>query len=159
MLQTLHPETAEHYAVVRELFIEYAEELGHDLGFQCFDEELENLPGPYAPPRGCLLLVKEGHEWVGCVGMRGLSETICEMKRMYVRPAFRRQGIGRRLTEEVIRVAKEIGYERMRLDTLAPMTAARRLYESMGFCEIAPYYHNPIAGAVFYELDLSAVRP
>ncbi|HUU99139.1 MAG TPA: GNAT family N-acetyltransferase, partial [Phycisphaerae bacterium] len=88
-----------------------------------------------------------------------LSETICEMKRMYVRPAWRRQGLGRRLTEEIIRIAGEIGYERMRLDTLAPMTPARRLYESMGFRQIEPYYHNPIEGAVFYELDLGSRRP
>ncbi len=155
MLQILHPEKAEHFAVVRELFVEYAEELGHDLGFQQFDEELGTLPGTYAPPGGCLLVAREGDDWVGCVGLRGSSETICEMKRMYVRPAWRRQGVGRRLTEEIIRVAGEIGYERMRLDTLASMTAVRRLYESVGFRQIEPYYHNPIAGAVFYELDLS----
>jgi ribosomal protein S18 acetylase RimI-like enzyme len=158
MLETLHPESAEHYAVVRELFVEYAEELGHDLGFQQFDEELGTLPGAYAPARGCLLLVKEGADWVGCVGLRGLSETICEMKRMYVRPAWRRQGVGRRLAEEIIRVAGEIGYERMRLDTLASMTAVRGLYESIGFRQIEPYYHNPIEGAVFYELELRGSR-
>ena len=158
MLQVFQAESVEHYAIVRELFVEYAGELGHDLAFQQFDEELGTLPGAYAPPRGCLLLVKEGDDWVGCVGLRGLSETICEMKRMYVRPAWRRQGVGRRLTEEINRVAGEIGYERMRLDTLASMTAVRRLYESIGFRQIEPYYHNPIEGAVFYELELRGSR-
>jgi len=155
MLRILPTQSPDQYAAVRELFVEYAAELGHDLAFQEFDEEVETLPGVYAPPGGCLLLAREGDDWVGCVGLRGSSETICEMKRMYVRPAWRRQGVGRRLTEEIVRIAAEIGYERMRLDTLAPMAPARRLYESIGFRQIEPYYHNPIAGAVFYELDLS----
>ena len=154
MLRLLPARTAEHYAIARELFVEYAQQLGHGLEFQHFDQELETLPGPYAPPGGCLLLARDGDQWVGSVGMRPRSTTICEMKRMYIRPAYRRRGVGRQMAHELIRVAREIGYERMRLDTLAPMTPARRLYESIGFCQIQPYYNNPIEGAVFYELDL-----
>lgn len=157
MLRIFQAQSAEHYAVARTLFVEYAEQLGHDLCFQRFDQELESLPGAYAPPTGRLLLATRSDEWIGCVGLRGFeaSATICEMKRLYVRPSFRRQGIGRRLAEEVIRAARTIGYQRMRLDTLRAMEPARALYRLLGFCEIAPYYHNPIDDVVFYELDLA----
>jgi ribosomal protein S18 acetylase RimI-like enzyme len=154
MLRIFSAQDVEHHAIARVLFVEYAEQLGHGLEFQQFDRELETLPGPYAPPQGCLLLASDGNDWIGCVALRPQSATICELKRMYIRPAYRRRGIARRMTAEIIRIARQIGYERMRLDTLAPMTPARRLYESMGFRQIEPYYHNPIDGAVFYELDL-----
>ena len=138
--------------------MEYAEQLGHDLCFQDFQRELETLPGAYGPPTGCLLLVKAGDQWVGCAALRKGGNGVCEMKRMYIRPAWRRRGIARELAQELIRIAREIGYERMRLDTLASMTPARQLYESIGFRQVEPYYHNPIPGAVFYELDLRAAR-
>ena len=142
---------------VRELFGQYAESLGFNLDFQDFKAEMADFPGHYAPPEGCLLIAYYDNKLAGCVGMRKFNEGICEMKRMYVRSAWRRQGVGRRLTEEIIRVAKNLGYERMRLDTLASMTAVRRLYESIDFRQIEPYYHNPIEGAVFYELNLRTV--
>lgn len=154
MLRVFQIETPEHLAVARELFEEYAEQLGHDLEFQQFSQELENLPGTYAPPRGRLLLATWGPAVVGCVGLREQSPAICEMKRMYVRPDFRRRGIGRRLAVEIIAAARQIGYERMRLDTLRPMNVPRALYQSLGFQEVSAYYNNPIPGAVFLELDL-----
>lgn len=155
----LRASQAEHLLAARRLLVEYAAELGHDLCFQDFARELETLPGAYAPPTGCLLLARAPHEWVGCVALRRVAAGVCEMKRMYVRPAWRGGGIGRRLAQEVIAVARRIGYARMRLDTLAPMAAARGLYESLGFRQIEPYYHNPLPGAVFYELDLSGPAP
>ena len=158
MLRIFQAETSEHYAAARELFEEYAAGLGHDLCFQHFSDELAALPGAYAPPRGRLLLARSDDVAVGCIALREQSATICEMKRMYIRPAWRRRGIARELAQELIRIAREIGYERMRLDTLASMTPARQLYESIGFRQVEPYYHNPIPGAVFYELDLRAAR-
>lgn len=156
MLRIVEAETPKHYAAARALWEEYAEELGHDLEFQRFSEELETLPGAYAPPGGCLLLATCDEELVGCVALRRQTPTICEMKRMYVRPGFRGQGIGRRLAVEIIAIAKRIGYARMRLDTLESMTVPRALYRSLGFTEIAPYYDNPLPGAGFFELDLTA---
>ena len=148
-------DSSEHYAVAHELFLEYAAQLGHDLCFQNFEEELAALPGIYTSPAGGLLLATIGDEYAGCVALRGVDQIICEMKRLYVRPPFRRRGLGRRLAEEVIIRARAAGYEHMRLDTLRSMELARALYHSLGFSEIAPYYHNPIEDAVFYELNLS----
>jgi putative acetyltransferase len=139
---------------VRALFIEYAESLGFDLCFQDFEGELEGLPGEYAPPGGRILIADEGGEAAGCVALRDLGGGCCEMKRLYVRPRFRRGGTGRALAEEIVKIARDEGYERMRLDTISTMTAANALYGSMGFVEIEPYRHNPISGAVYLELDL-----
>jgi ribosomal protein S18 acetylase RimI-like enzyme len=144
----------EHLATVRELFSEYAQSLDINLCFQNFNQEMAELPGKYAPPAGRLLLAWNGTQAAGCVALRALGGGICEMKRLYVRPPFRRSGIGRLLAEEVIAAARRIGYERMRLDTLSLMRAAIALYESLGFRRIGPYYHNPCAGAVFMELAL-----
>lgn len=140
--------------VVRALFKEYALSLGIDLDFQDFDRELAGLPGGYAPPAGRLILARQEEQVLGFVGLRKFSGKICEMKRLYVRPGFRGKGIGRGLARAVIAEAREIGYRRMRLDTLPWMDGAIALYRSLGFKEIESYRHNPIEGARFMELVL-----
>ena len=145
----------EHIEQTRTLFLEYAASLGFSLCFQSFDEELKSLPGAYAAPSGRLLLAQYEHQAAGCVALRKLEGQICEMKRLYVGPAYRGQGLGRILVERVIAEARGIGYERMRLDTIASsMKDAIALYRKMGFKEIAPYRENPIAGALYMELLL-----
>ena len=150
--------TGRNIKLVRTLFSEYADSLGFDLSFQWFDEELRTLPGDYARPKGCLLLAECGGQAAGCVALRPLEEEICEMKRLYVRPAFRGLGIGRALAEAVVRQARELGYSHMRLDTLPSMAAARALYASLGFEPTGSYRYNPIEGAVFMELKLGPER-
>ena len=140
---------------VRELFREYADGTGLDLCFQGFDEELESLPGRYAPPEGRLLLAESGAQDAGCVALRKLDDGICEMKRLYVRLPFRGRGVGQALAFASVEAARDIGYKSMKLDTLATMTSAIALYRSMGFREIPPYYPNPLAGVLYFELPLS----
>lgn len=147
-------ETDKDIEIVRTLFAEYADSLGFDLGFQGFEEELANLPGCYAPPEGCILLAKYNEEIAGCVALRKLSDGICEGKRLYVKPEFRGLKIGRKLAEAIIEEAREIGYSRIRADTVGSMKTALALYMSLGFKKIEPYRHNPIEGAVFIELEL-----
>lgn len=154
MLRTYPVQTNEDLASAKFLFEEYAESLGFDLDFQGFDEELANLPGEYAPPKGYLLLAEYEGQLAGCVALKQLEDPICEMKRLYVRPEFRGLGIGRALAEAVIAQARNIGYTRMRLDTAPSMEAARTLYRSLGFRQIGPYRYNPIEGAIFMELEL-----
>ncbi|HEX7336208.1 MAG TPA: GNAT family N-acetyltransferase [Gemmatimonadales bacterium] len=146
---------AEDLATVRGLFEEYAASLDFDLCFQGFQQELAELPGDYAPPAGRILLARVENDTAGCVALRPIGADICEMKRLYVRAAFRGLGAGRMLVERTIQEAREAGYRRMRLDTLASMTAAQRLYRRLGFREIAPYRTNPVQGAAFLELDLT----
>lgn len=143
----------------RELFQEYAASLGVDLCFQSFDEELAALPGNYAPPYGRLILASHGGAPAGCVGLRRLATGICEMKRLYVRPAFRGLGIGHLLVDRIVDEAVAAGYQRMRLDTLPSMGAARGLYCARGFREIPPYTRNPVPGALFLELELQPGSP
>ena len=154
MLRIFQAETDEHVAQVHTLFIEYAGCVGHDLEFQHFSDELSSLPGSYAPPTGRLLLAAEGDELVGCVALRQQTPEICEMKRLYIREPFRGRGFGRQMAIAVIDAARQIGYKRMRLDTLATMTIPRSLYQSLGFVGVDPYYDNPIPGATFFELEL-----
>ena len=138
-----------------DLLREYADSLGFDLGFQGFDDELAGLPGRYAEPGGRMLLASHLGVVVGCVGMRSLEPGICEMKRLYVRPAARGLGAGRALAEAVIGTARGEGYERMRLDTIGvQMAAAVALYLQLGFVDIPPYTDNPIPGARYLELRL-----
>jgi putative acetyltransferase len=139
---------------VRTLFKEYAGTVGFDLAFQDFDRELRELPGEYAPPSGSLLLAVGEGGAEGCVALRRLDGQISEMKRLYVRPQARGSGLGRRLALAIIAEARRIGYARMRLDTVPSMPEAIGLYQSLGFRRIAPYRPNPIAGALFMELNL-----
>jgi putative acetyltransferase len=155
MLEIFSVEADEDVELVRGLFGEYADSLDFNLSFQNFEEEVLNLPGDYASPGGCLLLAKYKGQPAGCVALRPFGDDICEMKRLYVRPQFRGVGIGRALTEAVIKKAQKAGYTRMRLDTAPSMQVARTLYASVGFREISPYRHNPIEGAVFMELLLT----
>jgi ribosomal protein S18 acetylase RimI-like enzyme len=148
-------ETPAEIEEIRALFREYAQSLGVDLAFQGFEDELASLPGAYAPPAGLLLLARAGATVVGGVGLRPLAPGICEMKRLYVRPAHRALKAGRALAEAVIAEARMIGYRAMRLDTLPGMAAAQALYAALGFEDIPPYYENPIPGTRYCELDLA----
>lgn len=139
---------------VRALFTAYAQGLGVDLHFQGFEAELASLPGKYAAPMGSILLAWQGDQPVGCIAMRPLGDGICEMKRLYVAPAGRGLGLGRVLSDALIRTARQAGHRRMVLDTLDRLVPAIRLYDSMGFRSIAPYYDNPLPGVVYMGRDL-----
>jgi len=148
-------ESSAQVAQVRELFLEYAQSLGVNLCFQNFEEELAGLPGHYAPPGGRLLLAEYEGQLSGCVALHEWESGICEMKRLYLRPSFRGKGLGRVIAETIIAEARNIGYQRMRLDTIEPiMKDAVEMYRRLGFREIAPYRPNPIAGAMYMELKL-----
>ena len=152
----VEPARAEDLPLIRELFQEYAASLGFDLSFQDFDRELRDLPGEYAEPRGVILLARAPAGPAGCVALRPWGEaSLCEMKRLYVRPAFRGAGVGRRLVEAILSEARARGYRRMRLDTVPGMEAAIALYRQLGFRPIEPYRANPIPGALFLEIELS----
>ena len=152
------PASAQDLQAAAEIFREYADSLGIDLGFQNFEQELAELPGDYAAPRGCLLLAWVDGELAGCCALRALDNVdvanASEMKRLYVRPAFRRFGLGRLLAEAILDAARRQGYACVLLDTLDGMEAARSLYEDLGFEEVPPYYHSPIAGAHYLKVDL-----
>lgn len=159
LIELASPRSAQELDAVRALFREYADGLGVDLCFQRFDEELAGLPGEYAPPRGALLVARVDGELAGCCALRPLDAAdypnAAEMKRLFVRKAFRGFGLGRQLAEAVLDVARQAGYACVLLDTLDDMEAARALYEDLGFGEIPPYYHNPIPGAHYLKADLA----
>jgi ribosomal protein S18 acetylase RimI-like enzyme len=159
MLQVIRAETDAHFAAARTLFEEYAASLGVDLCFQNFAAELTSLAQQYGAPGGCLLLALAQNQPVGCVALRRLEEQICEMKRLYVKPPFRHLKIGQTLVERILAEARTLGYERMQLDTLPAMTSAQKLYQALGFQEIAPYRFNPVAGTIFMELQLQEGAP
>ena len=154
LLALRYAEGAADMDTVRTLFREYQAGLGVSLCFQDFETELAGLPGKYADPSGCLLLAEADGKAAGTVALRDLGDGICEMKRLYVRPAARGLGLGRRLAASVVDEARKRGYRAMRLDTLPQLKAAIGLYASMGFAEIGNYCDNPIPGARFFELAL-----
>jgi len=154
-LSIVQAESRAQIAQARELFLEYAQSLGFSLCFQDFDRELAGLPGDYAPPEGRLLLAEYEGQLAGCVALHRLDDGICEMKRLYLRPQVRGKGIGGSLADHIISEARQVGYQRMRLDTVEPvMKDAVAMYRKIGFREISPYCSNPVAGALYMELQL-----
>ena len=154
-MRIIQAESSADLQHVRELFAEYVEWLGINLCFQNYEKELAELPGDYAPPAGRLLIAYEDQEVAGCIALRSLGDGVCEMKRLYVRPAFRGERLGWKLVELILDEARKIGYERIRLDTLpGKMDRAIAMYRTLGFKDIDPYYHNPVTGAAFMELAL-----
>jgi ribosomal protein S18 acetylase RimI-like enzyme len=154
----LTPSSPAEWAATREIFQEYADGLGVDLCFQNFEAELSDLPGDYAAPRGALILAQIEGQIAGCCALRPLDSVdypnAAELKRLYVRKAFRRFGLGRQLAEAMLDAARTAGYHCVLLDTLDDMEAARQLYAELGFEEIAPYYHNPLPGSHYLKVDL-----
>ena len=153
MLKIFPAQTDKDLEIARELFVEYAESLEFDLCFQNFGQELTDLPGEYSQPYGCILLAEYEGQTAGCVAVRKLKDSVCEMKRLYVKPQFRRLKIGKALARESIRQAKAMDYKRMWLDFITPRPA-ESLYRSLGFREIEPYEDIPFDGAVFMELKI-----
>ena len=146
--------TSPQIAGARALFREYADALGVDLGFQDFEHEMQDLPGAYAPPMGAIFLARTDAVFTGCVAVRPLDAETAEMKRLYVRPEARDQGLGRRLARAAIDHSRDVAFRRIRLDTLPQMGQALALYESLGFRPIAPYRYNPVPGTSYLELAL-----
>lgn len=154
MPEVVRAEKDAEFNEARVLFREYAASLGFGLEFQDFKEEIASFPGEYSVPSGCVLLARDSDRPVGCVALRPLEGTACELKRLYVVPRSRGKGLGRDLTLRIIEEARRLGYERMRLDTVEAMIEANTLYASVGFRRIEQYRHNPLEDAVFMELDL-----
>lgn len=154
----IHPTSPEELAATREIFVEYAGTLDVDLDFQGFEEELAELPGEYAAPRGNLVLALVEGTVAGCCALRAIDDVdyanACEMKRLYVRKAFRGFGLGRQLVDHTLTTAAQLGYDCILLDTLDSMESARALYADFGFEEIPPYYHNPIAGTHYLKAEI-----
>ena len=155
-MNIIHAHTPGHIAAVRALFREYENFLNVDLCFQNFENELAGLPGKYAPPEGALLLATQDTDVCGCAALRELEPGVCEMKRLFVRPPYRGCGLGRALAQAIIAEAAAKGYAAMRLDTLAQLAEAIQLYQRLGFRKIAPYYHNPLPGVSYWELDFKS---
>ena len=158
MVKIAEANTKELIERAKELIREYAQSLDFDLKFQDFDKEMEDFPGQYASPAGCLYIALDESQPIGCVALRDLGRGICEMKRLYVKPLFRGRKVGKLLAEIVIKAARGMGYDYMRLDTVPSMKQANTLYNALGFKQIAPYRFNPIEGATFFELNLKGNR-
>ncbi len=158
-MKILQAQTADDIETVRALFREYERFLEVDLCFQGFAEELATLPGRYAPPQGRLLLAWAGEQAAGCVALRPLENGVCEMKRLFIRSAYRGQGLGLMLAQRIIHEAIAVGYTVMRLDTLDTLERAMRIYENLGFQRCAPYYANPLPGVVYWQRALSKPAP
>ena len=158
-MKILQAQTADEIEAVRALFREYQQFLGVDLCFQGFEEELAALPGCYAPPKGRLLLARDGAHAAGCVALRPLEDGACEMKRLFVRPAYRGRRLGRLLALRVVSEATASGYAVMRLDTLNTLEHAMQIYETLGFQRRASYYANPLPGVVYWERTLANRTP
>lgn len=161
-IRLIVPDSPALIDAAREIFREYAASLAVDLSFQGFDQELRDLPGEYAEPGGCLLLALVEGVVAGCGAYRRLTDVdypdACEMKRLYVRRAFRRFGLGRQVAQALIDDARRAGYSSMLLDTLDDMEAARELYTSLGFVEVPPFYFNPLPGAHYLCVDLGSAN-
>lgn len=154
MVSIVKAKVEHEYNHAKNLMVEYSESIGIDLSFQNFDEELKNVVKEYGAPDGCLLLAKDGEQFVGCVALRKIDHQICKMKRLYVKPDWKGKGIGKRLATSILKEGKALGYHFMRLDTLSSMKPAVSLYKSLGFYEIDPYYFNPIENTLYMELNL-----
>lgn len=154
MSELVHPNSASLWETARALVREYAASLNVSLDFQNFDDELLHFESEYAPPAGTFLLARNETEFLGCGALRRFSATECEMKRLYVRPAGRKLGLGRQIADALIAEAKSLGYTRMLLDTLPTMQSAQSLYRSLGFVPTEPYRFNPIEGSAYLKLDL-----
>jgi putative acetyltransferase len=150
----LKPESAADWRAARRLVEEYAASLDLDLSFQNFAHELEHFEDEYSPPTGAFLLARENASFVGCVGLRKLSDTAGEIKRLYVAPAARAHGLGEALVRGIVDEGKQLNYTRLVLDTLPSMLAARSLYQALGFKPVAPYRYNPVPGTAFLEMRL-----
>jgi ribosomal protein S18 acetylase RimI-like enzyme len=155
MIEIFEATTDDLISAAKALFLEYAASLNFDLNFQNFDQEMADFPDAYAAPLGGLYVAGFEGRLIGCVGFRYFEKGVCEMKRLYVRPEYRGMRAGRKLAEAAIHGARVSGYRYMRLDTLASMQRANRLYRSLGFAQIPPYRHNPIEGAHYMEADLN----
>lgn len=142
--------------IVRDLFCEYQRFLGFDLCFQGFEEELRELPGCYASPTGTILVAEIQGNVVGCIALRPLGGQDCEMKRLYVRPEGRSHGLGRKLCLALLQTAREMGYRRMKLDTVSKLQTAIALYRQLGFRECEKYCENPQPDVLYFELDLTS---
>ncbi|MFN8346052.1 MAG: GNAT family N-acetyltransferase [Spirosomataceae bacterium] len=153
-MQIIVARTSEHYLAAIELFKEYAEGLGIDLAFQKFDNELQILPFMYGPPKGELWLLQDGLHYIGCAALRQLDSQTCELKRMFIQPAYRGRQLGKQIMDTALATAKDLGYQFMKLDSLRRLEPAVKLYLSYDFKEIAPYNYNPEADVVYFEKKL-----
>ena len=156
MINYINANTDEDYSNAAILFKEYAALLNIDLSFQQFDDELMNLKTMYVAPEGGIILCKAENEFIGCTGIRKIDSNIAELKRMFVKPGYQNQGIGKALLQKAVDLARTLNYNAIRLDTLNRMTAAISLYKKHGFYEIPPYYQNPNETAVYFEMKLNA---
>lgn len=156
-MEILTAHTPADFQTGKRLFLEYAQSLDFNLCFQNFEQELADIQAQYGEPNGCLLLVKNGDDAIGCVGVRRWEGDIAELKRMYLRPETRGQGLGRRLLQTALDQARSFGYRSIRLDTLPTMQAAIALYREFGFTDIPAYRENPFEGTIYLEKQLQVV--